>query len=313
MWRRNYCLTSKDDPFLISAWKRLMYRRVPSFPKTIQIETLSGCNAACIFCDWRINRETVPRGKMSDTLFRKIIDECANYAVRRISPFLTNEPLLDKTLVDKLIYTREKIPRIRLVLNTNGSLLSEERTRSLVDSQTLDTIYISFQGITKEVYEKSMVGLDFDHTLRNVNFLIDYIRKKKLKKPKVRITMVKTKLIEDQIPAALRYWKDRGVEATYTVLQNRAGTVDEAKDLATAGMKRYINCDRPFREAGITFDGQMLLCCIDYARQTVLGEVREKSIFEVWNDERVVCLRRKFLEGNLNEIPSCRVCSVDAR
>ena len=312
MGHRTYYITNKDDSLLVNAWKCLRHRRVPSFPKTIQIETFSGCNAACIFCDWKINKEKVPRGKMSDELFRKIIDECALHSVQRISPFLTNEPLLDKTLEDKLIYTREKIPRIRLVLNTNGSLLSEKRVRSLVDSQTLDTIYISFQGITKDAYEKSMVGLDFDHTLSNVNFLIDYLREKNLKRPKVRITMVKTKLIEDQIPAALSYWEDRGVDATYTVFQNRAGTVDEARDLATARLKKYVNCERPFRETGITFDGQMLLCCIDYARQTVLGDVRERSIAEIWNDERVVDLRRLFLEGNLNEIQSCRRCLVDA-
>jgi MoaA/NifB/PqqE/SkfB family radical SAM enzyme len=312
MWRRSYYLASKNDPFLKSAWKQLRYRRVPTFPKTIQIETFSGCNAACIFCDWRINKDTVPRGKMNDTLFRKIIDECALHSVQRISPFLTNEPLLDKALEDKLIYIRKKIPRIRLVLNTNGSLLSEERSRSLIDSKTLNTIYISFQGITKDTYEKSMVGLDFNRNLHNVNFLLDYLRGTRLKRPKVRITMVKTRLIEDQIQDSLRYWKNRGVEATYTVLQNRAGSVDEARDLATSGLKRYLTCDRPFRETGITFDGQMLLCCVDYARHAVLGDVRERSIFEVWNDEKVVALRRTFLKGNLNEIASCRGCSVDA-
>ena len=76
-----------------SPWTRLRHRLtrrpIPSFPRTLQIQTLTGCNADCVFCPYGATADTQPKGKMEWDLFRKIIDETARYPVRRISPSWT--------------------------------------------------------------------------------------------------------------------------------------------------------------------------------------------------------------------------------
>jgi len=41
-----------------------------------------------------------------------------------------------------------------------------------------------------------------------------------------------------------------------------------------------------------------VLCCVDYGCTTVLGNVGETSIAEVWNSEKAKDIRRRFLSGN---------------
>jgi hypothetical protein len=91
----------EDRPWTRLA-NRLTRRPVPSFPRTIQIQTFTGCNADCIFCPYGESYETQPKGKMPPELFRRIIDEAAEHGVRRISPCLMNEPLMDRDLFEKV-------------------------------------------------------------------------------------------------------------------------------------------------------------------------------------------------------------------
>ena len=96
---------------------RLTRRSIPSFPRTIQIQTFTGCNADCIFCPYGETYQTQPRGKMPIDLFHRVIDESAENDVRRISPYLMNEPLMDRDLFDKLRYINAKMPRCKVVVH----------------------------------------------------------------------------------------------------------------------------------------------------------------------------------------------------
>jgi len=51
----------------------------------------------------------------------------------------------------------------------------------------------------------------------------------------------------------------------------------------------------------------MVLCCADWERTTILGNVKEKSIEEVWNGEKAISIRKKFLSGDTKGI-LCHSC-----
>ncbi len=308
-WKKTYYMPGVDSRWWVDMTKRLICRRVPSFPRMVQIQTRTGCNAACVFCPHPDTYDKLPKGQMSDSLFHKIVDEIAEHNVtQRISPYLMNEPFFDKTILDKARYIKKNVPKARIVITTNGGLLSKSVVADLVKNNPLRALYISIQGLEKESYEETMRGaLVFEKTKENVEHLID-MRNQYAPDLKIVVTMVKTNRIDAE--AAVKYWKSRGIDSKYTMLENRGGNT-EAFDRLNAGDKRvFLDCVRLLKNAYILFNGDMVLCCTDYYKTMVLGNITDSSIAAVWNSEKALKIRRDFLRGDLSEIPLCAECFV---
>ena len=87
--------------------------------KAIQIETYHGCNLNCKTCP---NSVIKKNGELMEwNVFKKIIADLkkANYG-GRISPYLMNEPTLDKRLKDFIIYIKKEMKRNLIVIGSNG-------------------------------------------------------------------------------------------------------------------------------------------------------------------------------------------------
>lgn len=308
--KNRYYIPSAEDGTFISIFRRLTSRSVPAFPRTVQIQTMTGCNAACIFCPYPLTVNTQPKGRMDDVLFKQIIDEMAHHGVRRISPYLMNEPFLDEALIDRLTIIKEIIPSAKVVVTTNGSRITHEKADELINHPYIHALYISFQGIEKEGYESTMKGsLKFEETLERVNYLIGRWKQSGGKKLfKIVVTMVSTNKIDPE--KAVKYWRAVGVESKFTALENRGGNIEIAGSLSRDGMKRFANCTRLFKQAYIMFNGDMVLCCTDYTRKVVLGNIAGSSIQAVWNGKKANAVRRLYAEGNMDKILLCKNCEI---
>jgi pyruvate-formate lyase-activating enzyme len=291
---------------------RLTRRPVPTFPRTLQIQTFTGCNADCIFCPYGSTYQTQPKGRMPPELFERIVDEAARHGVRRISPYLMNEPLMDKGLFDKIRMIHERVPGCKVVLTSNGHYLTPPVVDAMLElGDALHEIYISFQGIEKEAYEKTMRGnMEFDRTLANVHHFIETQRKRGLERPKLWITMVDTEVIDAR--KAVDYWRSHRVASKYTTLENRGGNIQDAESFSrTHCMSYYENCQRLFKQGYIMFNGDMVLCCVDYSREQVLGNITHSSIFEVWNGPTARDIRRRYIDREFASLPLCGQCKID--
>jgi radical SAM protein with 4Fe4S-binding SPASM domain len=54
----------------------------------------------------------------------------------------------------------------------------------------------------------------------------------------------------------------------------------------------------------------MLLCVHDWNRNEILGNVRDSTIAELWNGDRMKELRRLVSERQYEQVPSCQGCSL---
>jgi MoaA/NifB/PqqE/SkfB family radical SAM enzyme len=307
-----YYMIFPGDDLLTRLRKRLTRRPVPKFPRNIQIQTQTGCNADCIFCPYGATAESQPHGKMEWDLFCKIVDESAHYRVRRISPYLMNEPFVDRDIFRRIRYINEANPRAKVIITTNGSLLTPGVVEQILDlGGGLHELAISIQGIDPEAYEKTMRGgLRFDRTMANVEHLLSEMLRRQTTRPALWITMVDTEVIDAR--KAVEYWRSRGVNARYTMLENRGGNIVDAQSYAHHEQMDYFSdCTRLFKQAYIKFNGDLVLCCTDYEAKIILGNVRDKSLYEVWNGEVASEIRRKFLTNRIGEISLCSVCKVD--
>lgn len=280
-------------------------RPVPDFPRVVQIQTRPGCPARCIFCPNGRTTARIPDVEMPLHLFKRIVDECLDHEVKRISPYLMNEPLIDRQIGQKIAYItrRRDLLGVKTVskINSNGALLDEDMARSLLDSG-LDRISFSVHGIVAEIYEKTMVNLKLDRVLANIDRFLDLKRSGNYTKPRVRVTMVKTKYIEPQLPEIMRYWGERGVKVNIRGLENRADRNVEGtmKKFNTRGWQPFSWCTRLFEQAYILSTGEMTLCCVDWNRRAIMGRVGDGvSVRDVWNGPAYWEIRRRFLRGDL--------------
>jgi radical SAM protein with 4Fe4S-binding SPASM domain len=304
------------------AWSptRDMARR--PFPAVIQLQTINACNAACTMCPYPLFKGRFAKGRMDDFLFNKIVDEIAQHReVDTFIPMLQNEPFLDKRILDRVKAFKEKTGgRVAVELVTNGAFLTEETVERIRDSN-LDILDISLDALSREVYEKIRIGLDYDQVLAGVNRAIDAA----LPHTAVFVRLVRVRENFHQVKAFARAWKKKGVPTFIYSANSRAGAlpnfdaelrVPEAQvpwsqRLGRRLFRGYLHhCPVPFAGAAIVNSGDVLLCTQDWARHEVLGNVREQSLAEVWNGPRMREIRSLMVQRRYSEVPSCADCSL---
>ncbi|MEW5773263.1 MAG: radical SAM/SPASM domain-containing protein [Thermodesulfobacteriota bacterium] len=288
-------------------WLRTGKRFRPSFPRAIQLQTQSTCNARCIFCPHCQYPSDIIHGKMDIWLFRKIVDECAKHYVSRISPYLTNEPLMDKRISDMISYiTHKKKICTRTKINTNGSLLAAEMSHALLDAG-LDQLWISVNGYTPESYNKAM-QLDISTVLNNIDHFL-FLKEKLKKKCKVVITTINTSIVASELDYAKAYWSKRDVKFNIHSLDNRAG--GNIENLLPENIRPIPkrNCDLFLKQAYIVENGDMILCCHDWRQSVKIGNVAETSIYDVWNSQRFKELIWEYYEGRYENLKICETCA----
>jgi radical SAM protein with 4Fe4S-binding SPASM domain len=245
---------------------------------------------------------------MEDDVYKKIIDEAALYKPKRIALLLMNEPLLDRKLPERIAYAKDKLGEgTEVTITSNGSILTPKIINNLIDSG-LDRIKISIQGLTKDTYERIM-GLNYQRTFDGINRLTETLKERKAKTPKVVLSMVNVGHNEDEIRKYKRYWRKKGVKATSVAFENKGGNIEENVELHPFGLKPKKKCYRFNRCAYIVYNGDMILCCADWSRSVILGNVKEKSLKEIWQGDRLNEIRNNFLKGNHELLPDiCQKC-----
>ena len=283
-------------------------RPVPSFPPNALVQTISGCNAECVFCPNHKTNRDIPHGALMEwDLYKRIIDELIDLGTHRISPYLMNEPMLDKELPERIAYiTKRKRPNQITKVNTNGSLCTERMSKGILDSG-LDRLVFSVQGLDPDNYKKVM-NLSLDVTLRNIDRFLELKREGGFEKPGVHISMLRTKMIEPQIGHIRRYWRERNVTVGFGDVENR-GHHDhvKSKSIASRKMRLFDWCNRLFEQFCVLCDGRAVMCCVDWEQAVVVGDVSKNGVKEVWQGRTFRGLRESFLEGTLKGM-LCQNC-----
>ncbi len=281
-------------------------------PPRVQIQTQAGCNGRCVFCpNDAVLKTKLPHGKMTPEVFRKIIDELAETPPRRVSLYLMNEPLSDKRMPEFVRYTAERIPSATTLITSNGTKLSEECTEALITAG-LKRLKVSLQSIDPET-NKAIMGYSSERVIENVLGAQRVIKRMKAKHFDFRVSMVVTSKTLHEVDRARAFWKKHGIRLVTSSLENRGGNIGIAEELNGGEMKQRSRCIRPSREMCILYNGDAVLCCVDWYRTVVLGNVAQQSVQEVWNSPRLQEIREAFSIDAFDRLPDiCVQCTESA-
>ena len=284
-----------------------------SFPKYIEFQTHSRCNANCTICPYEAMAEKYPAVNMPIDRIEKIIKECDAHKseILRIIPYLNNEPMLDSRFIDVL--RRIKSSGHFIEVSTNMSGLTEKRMEAIIKERLIDDFKISFFGATKQVYQELMPKLNFQRTVTRIEtfFMINQSNGKTID---VEIILVLTPWIdmEEQLDYVRERFPDVRIHG-YGFL-DRAGNIKgytnnkRLHDSKTFQYYRLAGCKlkRPFERIGIMADGNVILCSQDWNREEIVGNVFETSIEAVWNGEGFQMARQRVL--GQTETPDNYIC-----
>lgn len=142
--------------------------RAPGLPEIVQIESTNICNARCVFCP----RDQMHRrqGVMDESLYRRVVDQCAALGIRHVRLHNYGEPFVDRGLAGKVAYAKQAgIAEVGVI--SNGSLIDEQVAHDVV-AAGLDAINISVDAAGRDVFERTRVGLKYNKVIANIERLV---------------------------------------------------------------------------------------------------------------------------------------------
>ena len=229
---------------------------------------------------------------MSDELFHKIIREGKAAGAKKFYPFLNGEPFMFAKIFEWLAYMDSQDVVVHIY--TNASLLDKQKADLLVQFKCVNYVYCSFNGATRQTYEKVM-GLDYDRTKQNIEYL-------RSKAPfRVRVGMV---LTSDTIAEQDAFKKLWGRRAKMPKFSNWAGSKHDAAEYTN----EKIPCRQVRTHMTVLWDGRVCLCCFDYDGRVIVGDLNKQSVQEVWNKNRA--LRKRHYAYDF-DMPLCSDCNFN--
>ena len=292
-----------------------------SFPILLQVQTISACNGRCHFCPYTYTSKYLPQGKMEWKTYQKIVNECISFpSLQMFTPMLQNEPLLDKNISKAICYFKEREGgNIPTFIVTNGYLLNTSLIKQLVDSG-LDNLIISLNAHKKETYEKLMPGFRFKNIISNIENLLSL----DLRRMRVTLRFLENQKNKDEISEALEYWRKRKIHTeVLSFISNRADALDISKLKSTRTEMLSISkikqkafscfsncCILPFYQMNILFNGDVILCCNDWRRNPILGNVNNDKLEDIWHCHSAREIKTKVLQRDYKSIMACKGCSI---
>ncbi len=269
------------------------------FPRLVAIETTNYCNAKCVFCP----NALLARGRqhMSDALFASILEQCREFPLHAIEPFLQGEPFSDPKILPRLEMIHRRLPATRLRLYSNGYALRPERTDALCDLG-IDHLYISLNTTDPERY-RADVGLDLERTLENLRYLADPARRKRVARH-ITFRMLRssdTPLGEQD--AFLRFCKQMGVRPFIVGLFNYKGDVSSGLPIPGFPCEHLDRLD-------ILSNGVVTLCCMDQEGEFAWGDANRQPILDIYRGEVARRYRQALWAGRRRHIHPCDSCNL---
>jgi Predicted Fe-S oxidoreductases len=276
---------------------------VERFPIHLDIESTSICNLKCPFCAGTY--EKYPYGSMPFDLYKKIIDEGSEKGLYSIKLNFRGEPLLHPQIAEFVAYAKQK-GIIDVFFNTNATKLTEDIGEKLIKAG-LDRLIVSFEGYTKDVYERNRVGASFDTVVENVRNFSRLRKKLNSSKPAIRLQTVAISTDESYLRLYREFWDKYADEITCIDMR------DETADYSGLSVGDW-ECPYPWLRLCITWDGTVLTCpfmnrSADKYAWKGFGNAGTVSLESIWTSDAMNNIRDSHRQGASGKIEPCKCCS----
>lgn len=276
--------------------------KLPYMPSAAWIEPTNVCNLKCIMCPNSVIKQEKP-GFMSLDLYKKIINKGKNF-FNTVVLCLAGEPFLHKDLPEMVRFAKEN--GVNPIISTNATVMTKEMSRAVLEAG-LSWINFSFDGCSKEIYEKVRVGANFEKTLNNI---IDFLKIKKELNAKTEVeiqVLVMDKEGKKDFEKNIESFKKNFGKLPLNNIQVRqpstwGGVLHGTNKYEYKKLEKiYSPCSYLWSSMHFLWDGAVVACTTDFWGKNALGKFPEQSIEEIWNGEKFQKFRKAMLERNYDK------------
>lgn len=288
-----------------------------STPFVLFVDPSSACNFRCKFCptgDRQLIKDTGRwQGAMKLNLYTKIIDDLKEFdhPLKVLRLYKEGEPLLNPRLPDMIRYAKNSGMVDYIDTTTNGSLLSNELSLSLVEAG-LDRINISVDAMSdKQFLEFTRTKVNFNHYVDTIRFLYD-----NRQQCEICVKIAGDYLSDEEKKHFFKVFGDISdrifIENTapcwpeFDVEQRTGVTI--SKGIYDNPITEVNTCPYIFYSMSVNSDGSVSLCFLDWARKLIIGNARVQSLREIWFGKIIFDHQMAHLKGMRKKIPVCCQC-----
>jgi len=300
---------------LYSVFRTRLKRTVESRASRVAIEVTNLCNADCSFCAYRYQQRSV--GIMSNATFHTFLEKYIAYGggELKFTP-LVGDPLLDKSLIEKIEYARRFKEITHIYTYTNAIGFQHFDIERFLNSG-INEIQISTCIGNQEMY-KRIFGVNKYHVvINNIEKLLT-LNNSLGKKVTIGLSIRGDKPYE-------KIWNSPDYIRIAQLYGSAIPILDDAYD-SWSGMikkedlpigqgwrkvsnkKKYEPCSLLYKGLLVLGDGEVNACWTRDMEATLLvGNIHNESIDDIWKGEKLRSLRENWEQGNLPEV--CKKCN----
>ena len=210
-------------------------------------------------------------------------------------------------------YAKEKEVAEQVRVTTNGTLLGRFGEKLVLSG--LDWIMISYLSPKKNEYEKHAGTLKEPQRkiLDNVIELSKIKKKYKKKFPFISVKMCNfPHVTKEDIDKLYRDFQDHVDEIQIHELpMNWDGNHDSDFTLGDLRKKEHRNkvCPYAWYQLNVNWNGDVSICAVDWSFKTIVGNVIEESILDIWRGNRLKEFREMFSKQQHHNHPACGKCN----
>lgn len=288
-YRERYLNASKGEPDLIQ----------------IDLELTDTCNLRCIECPISSNlkRKT---NRINLVKAKEIIKFYAFNGILALKLNYINEPLLNFDDLIEISKFAKQVGILDVYFTTNGTLLSPEKSRELIDQDLISRIQVSIDAINPETYDQIRIGGNYERVSKNVDFFMKYKKSQNKEFPLLRVNFLSLPENKGQEKKFLELWQHK-VDAV--AIQRSVLKPDSKRDKGTDEYtlkERF--CPNPFRQLVIRADMSVLPCCSFWGCDIKLGDLDLNDKKNFFDEKLISNLRETFTNSEKKLFPACKNC-----
>jgi radical SAM protein with 4Fe4S-binding SPASM domain len=301
---------------------RMLKRPVQwGLPMSISFEPTTSCNLRCPECPSGLREFTRPRGMLQKDFFKQTIDDIYKDILYLIFYF-QGEPYLNKNFLEMVKYASSK--GIYTATSTNAHYLTDEMARKTIESG-LDRLIISIDGTTQEVYQQYRRGGQLNKVIEGAKNVVKWKKELKSKTPFIFFQFLVVKPNEHQIEEIKKLGAEIGVDEVrfktaqvYDYANDPNNLIPENEKFSRykknkqgghiAKNKLANHCWKLWQANVITWDGMVVPCCFDKDAAHRLGNLKDQSFREIWQNDKYRQFRKELMSSRKN-IDICANCS----
>lgn len=275
------------------------------FPNRVLLELTSRCNYNCRMCPRRnLKRPSIDFDK---DLYLKVLDELGERGVEGVWLYHLGEPMLHPGWKEIVDYVGKKRNIGYSWFSTNGFAFNADCADFVLKSN-ISFLNYSMHGTSAETYGYVSPKENYPIVRKNLEYLLK--KKQELGRgPILHIQMIDQAGTHNNINEFLETFYQTGEIVSVNTLEyanlpnNQYGLKRERPSTAK-------KCNRLSRgDCFIVSNGDIQPCDAAYNSEILLGNVKEKSVYEIWNSG----VRKEMIELNekeeLYKIEHCRKCT----